>query len=69
MDKYAVAVCFGGDNEIIVVEVNNELEAMVEAVGKKELWRIKKTIPFNSVDEGINFYLQGDTSVSAPLKL
>lgn len=43
---------------------------MVKAVGNNESWGIvEEEIPFDTVDEGISFYLQGDLSVSKPVEI
>lgn len=70
-NRYAIAVChFEQDNQVKIVEAANQLEAMVEAVGDHELWGIVNgNIPFDTVSEGITFYLQGDVQVSEPIKL
>lgn len=71
MPRYAVAVCnTDEDNEVRIVEAENELKAMVLAVGMEEVWGIKNgEIPFQTVDEGITFYIQGDTAVSKPVEI
>lgn len=71
MPRYAVAVCnTDEDNEVRIVEADNELKAMVLAVGMEESWGIKNgEIPFQTVDEGITFYIQGDTAVSIPVEI
>jgi len=71
MPRYAVAVCnTDEDNEVRIVEAENELKAMVLAVGMEEAWGIKNgEIPFQTVDEGITFYIQGDTAVSKPVEI
>ncbi|MEC3132467.1 hypothetical protein P9Y16_24475, partial [Bacillus cereus] len=71
MKKYAVGVCpYDEDNVVKIVEAENELSAMVKAVGNNESWGIvEEEIPFDTVDEGISFYLQGDLSVSKPVEI
>lgn len=71
MGRFAVGVCpHNEDNEVKIVEAINELEAMVKAVDNEESWGISKgEIPFSTVDEGIDFYLQGDVAVSKPVSI
>ncbi|MFX3674746.1 MAG: hypothetical protein ACE3JQ_09895 [Paenisporosarcina sp.] len=71
MKRYAVGVCpHDEDNEVKIVNAENELTAMVKAVGNEESWGILKgEIPFKTVEEGINFYLQGDLSISKPVAI
>lgn len=71
MKRYAVGVChFDEDNTVKIVEAEDELVAMVKAVGNQEAWRInEKELPFKTVDEGITFYLQGDVAVSVPVEI
>lgn len=71
MKKYAVGVCpMEEDNKVVIVECENELEAMVKAVGNAESWNIEGgKIPFNTVSDGIGFYLQGEVAVSPPIEI
>ncbi|MEC2266447.1 hypothetical protein [Bacillus subtilis] len=72
MSKYAVAVDrFQKDLEVVIVNAPDEITAMVEAVGELDLWGIEDKMkpPFKTVDDGIDFYLQGDLSISRPVSI
>ncbi|MCP8973119.1 hypothetical protein MOD67_13770 [Bacillus licheniformis] len=71
MNKFAVAVHrLDEDNKVVIVDSEDELTAMMKAVGDVELWGITDNKPpFKTVDEGITFYLQGDAMVSKPVAI
>lgn len=71
MGRYAVGVCpHDEDVKVKIVTAENEIVAMVKAVGNEADWGISNgKPPFSTVDEGITFYLQGDLAVSKPVKI
>lgn len=77
MAKYVVGVCPDSqDVEVVAVEAENDLEAMAESIfkysenlGTREDWDLPPTnenLPYKTVDEGIDFFLQGGVSLSKP---
>jgi hypothetical protein len=66
MKKYAVAVLFlgaeDGVNEIKIVEAEDELQAIMFAVGDEEM-------NYKTVEEAIQYYFNGDIAVSEPIEL
>lgn len=66
MKKYVVAVCNLSDsqNTIKVVESDNEVSAVLLAVGDNP-----EEYEFESVEEVIQYYYDGDFAVSVPLEV
>ena len=62
---------FDKDIEIFLIEAENELSAMCDIVLKQFGWSIIEDgkIPFSTIDEGIDFILQGEINISKPVEI
>lgn len=73
MKRYAIGVCgFNEDIEVVIIEAENELEAMCKVVLDKFEWNIIEKadgVPFATTDEAIDFILQGDINISKPVEI
>ncbi|UXJ71396.1 hypothetical protein [Lysinibacillus fusiformis] len=72
MKKYAIGLCsFDGDIEVVIIEAQNGLSAMCDAVLNKFDWEVREKgqLPFITVDEAIDFFLQGAISISKPVEI
>ncbi len=69
MSKYAVAVLsfFDNKNEVKIVEANNERDALILAT--EESLDVDFLDEFETIDELIQYYIDGEISVSRPVKL
>lgn len=66
MNSYAVAVCYlsSNQNNVVLVNANSEMEAIIRAVEKSNIY-----IGVNNVEELIQYYYDGDICVSIPMLL
>lgn len=70
--KYAIGLySFEEDIEVVIIEAQNGLSAMCDAVLNKYNWEVrnKEQLPFSTVDEAINFFLQGEINISKPVEI
>lgn len=74
MNYYIVGLCsFQEDIKLRKVLANNKLMAMCFAVREQYGWNVilenGGKIPFNTTDEAIEYFLQGDINISEPMEL
>lgn len=74
MKKYVVGVStLNDDITLRKVYANNMLMAMCFAVKDHYMWDVivenKGRIPFNTTDEAIDYFIQGEIFVSKPLEV
>ena len=72
MKRYAIGLSgFNEDIVVVIIESESELNAMCEAVLIQFGWEIRSDgkIPFNTMDEGIDFILQGEINISKPVEI
>lgn len=74
MKKYVVGLCsFEEDIQLVLVQSNDMLNAMCVAVQNKYGWDVLKenngVLPFDTTDEAVNYFLQGDINISKPLEV
>lgn len=72
MKKYAIGLCgLDEDIEVVIIEAPNELVAMCDAVANKFEWEVREDgeLPFITTDETIDYFLQGDVSISRSVEI
>ena len=72
--KYVVGLCgFEEDIQLVTVQSKSMLNAMCVAVRDNYGWDVLKEnndrLPFVTVDEAIDYFLQGDINISKPLEI
>jgi len=71
---YVVGLCnFDDDIQLIKVREKNMLRAMCLAVKEVYNWNVLEEnngrMPFNTTDEAIDYFIQGDVYVSKPMEV
>jgi|GEM_PF-2600307 len=72
MKKYAIGLCSNNEDiEVVIIEAQNGLSAMCDAVLNKYNWEVREDgqFPFITTDEAIDFFLQGDVNISKPVEV
>lgn len=74
MKKYAIGLCsFEEDIEVVIVEANDASVAMCIAVNNKYGWDViaeeQGMLPFTTLDEAVDYFLQGDINISKPVEV
>lgn len=74
MKTFVVGLCnFEDDIQLIKVTAKSTLRAMCVAVRDTYGWDVLKEndgkLPFEGLDEAIDFFLQGDINISKPLEI
>lgn len=72
MKKYAIGLCaFDEDIEVVIIEGENELTVMRDVVLNKYNWEVKEDgkLPFSTLDEAIEYFLQGNINISKPVEI
>lgn len=72
MKRYAIGLSgFDEDIEVVILESKDELNAMCDAVLNKFGWEVRSNgeVPFITMDEGIDFILQGEINISKPVEI
>lgn len=74
MKTFVVGLCSQEEDiQLAKVKSKDALHAMCVAVRDNYNWDVLKendgTLPFNTLDEAIDYFLQGDINISKPLEI
>lgn len=64
MSKYAIAICTGTDNKVVIVEVDNPVNAIKLGIEENLEFDL-----YNTVEEALQYYFDGDIIISEPVEI